>query len=493
MPSPQSIVYLGAPIRVPGSGRDESGLSRTELAAVTQAEYRVPATLGPPCLDTNSAGAAPAILPASHVDESGPILSQEAPPESAFAIDAGPATEGRSVRILRSPPAVAPSGRLPVASGDLVEQALRYADPWEWGCLWQPECVAGGRFYADAEYLLWWTKGDRLPPLVTTSPPELNGILGPGTTILFGGDRLDPRDRSGTRFTAGFQFGSCMECCGIEVGGFFLSPRSVRFAATSNGDVVLARPFFDVNTMMPFSQVIAGPGQGKGSVAAEDTGRLWGLEANLRCNVCRDCWYRVDLLIGGRYLDLSEHLNILEAVQEAGGTQAAVSDRFGTRNQFAGPQFGVATLYQRGQFFLDLRGKVAIGDSSQIVDIGGNQLVVRPGTMPGSATTFTGGLLALPTNIGTFRRGTLSVVPELGINLGYQFTPRIKAYAGYSVLYWTRVLRPGDQIDLNLDQALIPNFNPNPLMPTGLHRPAIPFRESDYWAQGFNFGLEISY
>jgi hypothetical protein len=198
----------------------------------------------------------------------------------------------------------------------------------------------------------------------------------------------------------------------------------------------------------------------------------------------------LDLLIGGRYLDLSENLSVLEAIQQVDGTQASVSDRFGTRNQFIGPQLGVAALLRRGQLFFDIRGKLALGDTHQVVQIGGNQVVVKPGGMP---MGFTGGLLALPTNIGTFRRDALSVVPEIGLNVGYQLTPRIKAYVGYSLLCWTNVLRPGDQIDLNIDQALIPNFNPNPLPPTGLNRPAVPFRESSYWAQGFNFGLEISY
>src|SRR5579885_3479831 len=34
------------------------------------------------------------------------------------------------------------------------------------GCPYPP-----GRVWVDAEYLLWWTKGSPLPPLLTTSPP----------------------------------------------------------------------------------------------------------------------------------------------------------------------------------------------------------------------------------------------------------------------------------------------------------------------------------
>src|SRR5882757_945505 len=48
-----------------------------------------------------------------------------------------------------------------------------------------------GQFWAEMEYLAWSVKGDRLPPLVTTSPagtPQAQaGILGPpSTTVLFG-------------------------------------------------------------------------------------------------------------------------------------------------------------------------------------------------------------------------------------------------------------------------------------------------------------------
>ena len=48
------------------------------------------------------------------------------------------------------------------------------------------------RFYASGEYLLWWIKGDNVPPLATTSAPGDFGVLGaPSTTILFGNNALE--------------------------------------------------------------------------------------------------------------------------------------------------------------------------------------------------------------------------------------------------------------------------------------------------------------
>src|SRR5689334_904180 len=46
------------------------------------------------------------------------------------------------------------------------------------------------RLWVNAEYLMWWLNGDPLPPLVTTGPPSTGGILGPGTHILFGDQRV---------------------------------------------------------------------------------------------------------------------------------------------------------------------------------------------------------------------------------------------------------------------------------------------------------------
>ena len=53
-------------------------------------------------------------------------------------------------------------------------------------------CGPPGRVWLRADYLMWFTTGTRLPPLVTTSPQgtpaNQAGVLGaPGTTILFGG------------------------------------------------------------------------------------------------------------------------------------------------------------------------------------------------------------------------------------------------------------------------------------------------------------------
>ena len=59
-------------------------------------------------------------------------------------------------------------------------------------------------------------------------------------------------------------------------------------------------------------------------------------------------------------------------------------------------------------------------------------------------------------------------------------------------MYWSRVARPGSQIDRNLNPALNPAFS----VLTAAGGPASPQRlnaESEFWAQGINFGLRFAW
>src|SRR5262249_39754470 len=99
---------------------------------------------------------------------------------------------------------------------------------------------AHGRFWVAAEYLNWSAKGDRLPPLVTTSPQGTPlaqaGVLGaPGTSVLFGDSIVNDRWRSGGRVSAGYWFDP-QGTQGIEANFFMLGRTSTGFAASSNGN-----------------------------------------------------------------------------------------------------------------------------------------------------------------------------------------------------------------------------------------------------------------
>src|SRR5204862_492234 len=68
-----------------------------------------------------------------------------------------------------------------------------------------------------------------------------------------------------------------------------------------------------------------------------------------------------------------------------------------------------------------------------------------------------GGLLALPSNIGRYSRDRFAVLPEASINLGYQVTPWLRATAGYTFLYCSNVVRPGDQVNLAVNPTQLPS------------------------------------
>ena len=67
-----------------------------------------------------------------------------------------------------------------------------------------------------------------------------------------------------------------------------------------------------------------------------------------------------------------------------------------------------------------------------------------------------GGILALPSNIGSYSRSVFGVIPEAGLTLGVQPINHVRLTAGYSFLYWNAVARPGDQIDPRVNRGAIP-------------------------------------
>jgi hypothetical protein len=95
----------------------------------------------------------------------------------------------------------------------------------------------------------------------------------------------------------------------------------------------------------------------------------------------------------------------------------------------------------------------------------------------------TGGLLTQNSNIGTFKENRDVFVPELDINLHLHLTQNIDFSFGYSFVYFTTVALAGDQVDrrVNLTQ-----FG-GPLVGAAL--PGVLLRDTDFWYQGLNLGL----
>jgi hypothetical protein len=358
-----------------------------------------------------------------------------------------------------------------------------------------PAPADAGQFWVEMEYLAWSVKGDRLPPLVTTSPtgtpPAQAGILGPpSTTVLFGDSSVNGGWRSGGRLRAGYWFDPQHQS-GIEASIFGLEHASTGFSASSSGTPVLARPFFDPTTGLQNAMLIAFPDLVSGAVTASEISRLYGAGALYRRDIGSYAtpWgaERFSLLVGYRFLHESDRLDIAsQSTALAGGgipagTVFASSDSFHARSNFHGVDLGVAGEFLRGQWMLEWRAKVALGANFNESQINGANTI----TAGGVATSSPGGLLALSSNIGSYTQTRFAAVPDFAVKAGYRFAPAWQIVAGYEVLYWTGVQRAGGLIDSTINPNLIP-----PATGGGPQRPQAQFDTSSLLAQGFSVGIK---
>jgi hypothetical protein len=403
-----------------------------------------------------------------------------------------------------SSPPEQPAGPPP---GHFSEPAPNSIDRWYKATGWVTatnifsglEHVSGppSRFFLDAEFLLSWIKDSRVPALVTKGSPRdpLIGALGqPGTVVLFGGV-VDNEERSGGRFTAGYWL-DCGHTVGLEAVSFFLGKRSVPFTASSSASSqspFLARPFFNIRAGVEDVDNVAAPGFQAGTIAFDLSSRLVGAEANARVNqdLNGPC-SKVSFLGGFRYMNLDENLAIDEAaalVPVGRANQGFVADRFDTASRFYGGQFGVGTTFLRDRWHLDMQGKVAFGLTDEVIDIFGATRITQPS---GRSVVFPAGFLALPTNTGHFTRDRFTVVPEVDFALSCQVNDHLRVHVGYNFLYWSRVVRPGNQIDRVINITQLPSSQ-GPGFVTSPFRPVFAFQGTDFWAQGIDMGLEIDF
>jgi hypothetical protein len=359
------------------------------------------------------------------------------------------------------------------------------------------ECYAPyDRWYFGAEYLMWWGKGDRLPPLVTTgsAADPIPGALGqPGTALLFGNEEIGDDVRMGVRFSGGFWFTED-RCWGLYGSVFFLNEQTNEFFAASSGTPVLARPFVDFTPGTPTfgqenSQLKGLNNVVAGFVKVDHSTRLWGGDANVRYNWCCTPAHSFDIILGYRGMSLEDDLAINELISSHDPQSPGsilITDTFQTSNRFNGGQIGFLHEWRLGErWSLGLKAKVALGNTRQKVMIAGVSQI--EGTRTAADGVYNTGILATPSNSGSFSRDKFTVIPEVGIDLGFHLTERIRASVGYNFLYWSDVVRAGEQIDRGVDTR---QWAP----PIGAgDRPAFQFNSSSYWAQGLTFGLEFRF
>jgi hypothetical protein len=131
---------------------------------------------------------------------------------------------------------------------------------------------------------------------------------------------------------------------------------------------------------------------------------------------------------------------------------------------------------------VEVLGKVAMGGVFRHAVIDGSTIVTVPAQ---PSTTTPGGLLALPTNIGSRSSSRFAVLPELNINGTLNITPRTTLIVGYTLIVLNDVLRSGNQIDRSVNTS---QFGGDPL--NGPANPAANFRATTLVLQGLNFGFD---
>lgn len=355
-----------------------------------------------------------------------------------------------------------------------------------------PNPIKNPNFWLGVEGLVWWTKNQPLPvPIVTTGPAYQGanaGNLGmPDTTSL--DSPLNYGAVGGIRVFAGGWF-TIAHTIGMDGSLFILGQQSAGFSVIDRsgvGNLVINEP---VSGSTSNTQVSA-PGVESGSVVVAASTRFGGGDINLLYNLYRGNDWTINLLGGYRYLELDESLNIsansnlfvdTQYTDNMGnvlanappGSSVTVIDQFGTRNQFNGGQIGAQLQYQWQRLFISGSAKLGIGNTHEIVTVGGNTTVFP---VNGSPVLLTGGNYAT-LQIGRYSTDRFALAPAAQLNIGYQLAPCIRAQIGYDFLYMSSVVRPGNQIDNSYD---------------GVTHPLVPMTSSSFWAQGLTLGLRFSF
>jgi hypothetical protein len=322
----------------------------------------------------------------------------------------------------------------------------------------------------DLGYVAGWLQRPRLAaPLVTigsTNDPHPGSIGQAGTAVAFGDDQYRFSMYSGFQATLGVNLNDRLY---LEVSALVFPTQHNNFTVSSDlgGNPLIARPVFNTAVGEERSFLTSAPGVLTGSTSIDSRSQLWGFEAAARYRMNLTPYLTGDWLIGYRHMELIESLQItdqLNPLQQSITFQGqsvlppstlADSDRFATNNQFHGVDLGGRVRWQSGYdwFGISAYGKVALGATYQTVDIAGVTTLYSP--TPAAAVP--GGVLALPSNSGTFNRTVFGVIPEGGVN--FLFTPfkYVRFQVGYSALYWNDVVRPGNQIDHRVNPSQVPS------------------------------------
>lgn len=335
------------------------------------------------------------------------------------------------------------------------------------------------------EALYWWTKASPVPvPLVTP--------IGQTGNALLGDEDIEQDGRGGGRFTLGFTLDDNQNWA-MELTYLFLATSTVRESVYSDGgpgSATLVIPFYDPTLPGENFTYLSRPGAFSGDATLRMREYLQSGEINLLYSGQRMSGTRLDWLGGFRWVNLQERLSLFtDSPNLAGDDIFQTYDDFQTSNNFYGGQIGLRGTYDDPRFYMTATAKVALGATVERVHTYGNTFIANNT----GAYSFDGGYFTQPTNMGTQSRSRFAVVPEVGLNFGIKLSPWANFVVGYSFLYISSVARPGEQIDRVINPTQAPAISGNFPALTGPARPTLSVTDTDYWAQGVNFGLELKF
>ncbi len=327
----------------------------------------------------------------------------------------------------------------------------------------------------------------------------------PGTQVVIGEDRLSQSVNQGGGLKLGSWLDYPTETWAVEGSFFYLAQHTVSTGAESGllGFPLLGRPVVDAGTGTETVLFVSAPGAFAGGVGVTSTTAMLGAEMNLLwvAERCKEGGF-FNVLGGLRYLQLRDDLDIAQSTQLLpegvaffnanpliAPTHMNVEDNIATRNDFWGGQLGIQGGWTWWLVTASLTGKLALGNVQQTATVNGTTTVISP--LLGKPQTTEGGLLALPTNIGTHVRNAFAVLPTAEATVTFEVTSQIHLLAGYTFLYVSDVARPGDQIDRQVNRNQLPTsqlFNPGL---SGPSRPEFTFNSTNFWAQGLTLGISF--
>jgi hypothetical protein len=476
--------------------------SATRSAAADESPLTLPITL-PAAV---GADIQPVPVPPKAPPDAAPTPPPPAPvvaPPPAPALAPPPAPKGAPSPVAPPPVVpVAPPPPPPFAAPPVVADPGPGPGPGcadNGACGLRCACDEPHQFFGDIEYLLWFFRRSLAPPLVqaTTLPQITQASFSPlNATTLF---PVDGEFRygalPGVRYHGGMWFNDG-RTAGMDGSVFYIPTKHDSINITSAGSPIIGRPIDNVGTGTPTFVALAYPGMSVGGVHVDSSTRLWGFDGGGRLQSLSVLSDRFDLLFGFRYLELKDDLTIQDtSLHVADGNSVSTFDAFHTRNQFYGAQVGGHAHYCSEKCSLDATFKMALGDMRQQAEIEGTTNASLGGLPP---VTVPGGLLALPTNVGSFHHDKVVFVPELTLNLGYRLTPNMTAGVGYNLIWVTNVIRPGNAIDPGVNPGLVPFYaGAGTVLAPGTpaaSRPSFSFDHAgEFFAQGLNFTLAVKF